>query len=101
MPRLNSDNVSGFNLSVHWIKHIFANPNYLQCRGKIERFNQRIKEKVCLMVYCSPGELRKALDEAIAVYNGTPHEALDNVSPNDVYAEKWRLFYNGDKRRND
>jgi hypothetical protein len=38
------------------------------------------------MVYCSPGELKKALDEAIAIYNRTPHEALDNVSPNDVYA---------------
>ncbi len=40
------------------------------------------------MVYCSPGELRKALDEAIAIHNRTPHEALDNVSPNDVYAGK-------------
>ena len=38
------------------------------------------------MVYCSPSELRKVLDEAIAIYNRTPHEALDNVSPNDVYA---------------
>ncbi len=31
-------------------------------------------------------ELKKAIDEAIAIYNGTPHEALSNVSPNDVYA---------------
>ena len=38
------------------------------------------------MVYCFPGELRKALDEPIAIYNRTPHESLDNVSPNDVYA---------------
>jgi transposase InsO family protein len=61
-------------------------PYHPQGRGKIERFNRSIKEKICLMVYCSPGELRKALDEAIATYNGTPHEALNNVSPNDVYA---------------
>ena len=47
---------------------------------------RRIKEKVCLMVYCSPGEISRALDEAIAIYNRTPHEALDNVSPNDVYS---------------
>jgi transposase InsO family protein len=93
MPKLYSDNGSGFTskildeyLSVHGIKHIFARPYHPQGRGKIERFNRRIKEKVCLMVYCSPGELRKALDEAIAIYNRTPHEALDNVSPNDVYA---------------
>ena len=93
MPKLYSDNGSGFTskildeyLSVHGIKHIFARPYHPQGRGKIERFNRRIKEKVCLMVYCSPGEVRKALDEAIAIYNRTPHEALDNVSPNDVYA---------------
>jgi len=93
MPKLYSDNGSGFTskilaeyLSVHGIKHIFARPYHPQGRGKIERFNRRIKEKVRLMVYCSPGELRKALDEAIAIYNRTPHEALDNVSPNDVYA---------------
>jgi transposase InsO family protein len=93
MPKLYSDNGSGFTskildeyLSVHGIKHIFARPYHPQGRGKIERFNRRIKEKVCLMVYCSPEELRKALDEAIAIYNGTPHEALDNVSPSDVYA---------------
>jgi transposase InsO family protein len=93
MPKLYSDNGSGFTskilaeyLSVHGIKHIFSRPYHPQGRGKIERFNRRIKEKVCLMVYCSPGELRKALDEAIAIYNRTPHEALANVSPNDVYA---------------
>src|SRR5512136_2603169 len=93
MPKLYSDNGSGFTstilaeyLSVHGIKHIFSRPYHPQGRGKIERFNRRIKEKVCLTVYCSPGELRKALDEAIAIYNRTPHEALANVSPNDVYA---------------
>ena len=37
-------------------------------------------------VYCSPGELRKAVDDAIAIYNRTPHESLNNVSPDDVYA---------------
>jgi putative transposase len=93
MPKLYSDNGSGFTskilgeyLAVHGIKHIFSRPYHPQGRGKIERFNRSIKEKVCLMVYCSPEELRKALDEAIAIYNKTPHEALDNVSPNDVYA---------------
>ena len=38
------------------------------------------------MVYCSPGELKKAVDQAIVTYNCTPHESLDNVSPNEVYA---------------
>ena len=38
------------------------------------------------MVYCSPEELKKAVAEAITIYNATPHESLSNVSPNDVYA---------------
>lgn len=31
---------------------------------------------------------KKAIDEAIAIYNAIPHEALSNVSPNDVYTGK-------------
>jgi len=81
----------GEYLSAHGIKHIFGRPYHPQGRGKIERFNRRIKEKVCLMVYCSPDELRKTLNEAIAIYNRTPHEALDNVSPDDVYAGRKEL----------
>jgi hypothetical protein len=38
------------------------------------------------MVYCSPGELKKAVDDAVAIYNRTPHESLCNVPPDDVYA---------------
>ena len=37
------------------------------------------------MVYCSRGELKKAVDQAIVTYNRTPHESLDKVSPNEVY----------------
>jgi transposase InsO family protein len=93
MPKLYTDNGSGFTskllaeyLSQHWIKHIFGTPYHPQGREKIERFNRRIKEKLCLVVYCSPKELKKVVDETIATYNSTPHESLDNVSPNDVYA---------------
>ncbi len=93
MPKLYSDNGSGFTskllaeyLSQHGIKHIFGTPYHPQGRGKIERFNRSIKEKLCLVVYCSPEELKKVVDETIATYNRTPHESLDNVSPNDVYA---------------
>jgi len=93
MPSLYTDNGSGFvsdvmsgYLEAHGIRHIFGTPYHPQGRGKIERFNRSIKEKLCLVVYCSPEELKKAVAEAIKIYNATPHEALDNVSPNDVYA---------------
>ena len=93
MPALFTDNGSGFSSKVlsgylfnHNIRHIFSTPYHPQSRGKIERFNRRIKEALCLVVYCSPEELKKAIDKAIEKYNATPHEALKNVSPNDVYA---------------
>lgn len=93
MPDLYTDNGPGFvsklmaeYLACHGIRHIFGTPYHPQGRGKIERFNRRIKENLCLLVYCSPDELKKAIDQAITVYNATPHESLSNVSPNDVYA---------------
>jgi putative transposase len=94
-PTLLSDNGSGFisevlakYLGYHGIRHIFGKPYHPQTQGKVERFNRRIKEGVCLLVYCSPDELRTAIKEGIERYNATPHEALKNVSPNDVYAGK-------------
>jgi transposase InsO family protein len=93
MPALYSDNGSGFAskvmsgyLGIHGIRHIFGTPYHPQGRGKIERFNRRIKETLCLVVYQSPEELKRSIDEAIRVYNQTPHESLKNVSPSDVYA---------------
>lgn len=94
-PVLLSDNGGAFksellakHLAVHGIRHIFGKPYHPQTQGKIERLNRRIKEKVCLVVYTSPGELQKAIDEFFETYNATPHEGLKNVSPNDVYDGK-------------
>ena len=92
MPKFLSDNGPGFTSKVlaeylyaHGIKHIFGRPYHPQTQGKIERFHRSIKEKVCLLVYCSPGELKEGIDEAIMRYARTPHTALKNVSPLDVY----------------
>ena len=93
-PLLLSDNGSAFvgevlaaYLRVHGISHIFGRPFHPQTQGKVERFNRTTKSKtVDLIVYCSPDELQAGLREAIKVYNNTPHTALHNVSPADVYA---------------
>ncbi|MFH1619614.1 MAG: DDE-type integrase/transposase/recombinase [bacterium] len=94
-PLLLSDNGSGFvgdklakYLQVHGMRHIFGKPYHPQTQGKVERLNRKLKEKVCLIVHCSPEELQRALDKVMAEYNATPHEALKNVSPDDVYAGK-------------
>jgi len=106
MPALFTDNGSGFSSKVlsgyllnHNIKHIFSTPYHPQSRGKIERFNRRIKEALCLVVYCSPEELKKAIDKAIEKYNATPHEALKNVSPNDVYAGRKEAILNARREK--
>jgi len=91
-PTLLSDNGPGFTshilagyLKTHGIRHIFGKPYHPQTQGKIERFHRSIKERVCLLVYCSPEELQKAVDDAIVSYADSPHTALNNVSPRDVY----------------
>jgi len=107
-PMLLSDNGAGFTskilagyLGSHGIRHIFGKPYHPQTQGKIERFQRSIKEMVCLLVYCSPEELKRAVDEAVTSYAATPHTALDNVSPRDVYAGKREaiLAKRADKKR--
>jgi transposase InsO family protein len=91
--KLLTDNGAGFvgekladYLKERGMGHIFGAPYHPQTQGKVERLNRKIKERVNLVVYGSPAELQKALDEFVRVYNATPHEALKNVSPDDVYA---------------
>ena len=118
MPDLYTDNGPGFASGIvaeclkhHGIRHIFGTPYHPQGRGKIERFNRTIKDKLCLIAYSAPEELKAAIHEAIRIYNQTPHESLGNVSPNDVYAgrkedilkkrqEKKRLTLENRKRYN-
>jgi putative transposase len=91
-PQLLSDNGPGFTsfvlaeyLDAHGVSHIFGAPYHPQTQGKIERFHRSIKAQVCLIVYCSPEELKQGIDAAITNYAQTPHTALKNVSPIDVY----------------
>ncbi len=91
-PKLLSDNGAGFAadplaeyLDGHGIRHIFGRPYHPQTQGKVERWNRRIKQQVCLIVHESPDALRRVLAETIAAYNATPHEGIKNVSPNDMY----------------
>ena len=94
-PTLLTDNGSGFAgeimekyLKARGVRHIFGAPYHPQTQGKVERFNRTMKEKVNLWVYATPEALQAAIERMIEDYNDTPHEALQNVSPNDVYAGK-------------
>jgi transposase InsO family protein len=92
-PTLLTDNGAGFAgeimekyLRARGVRHIFGAPYHPQTQGKVERFNRTMKEKVNLWVYETPEALQAAINKMVEEYNETPHEALKNVCPNDVYA---------------
>ena len=78
--------VLGDYLENRGMRHIYGRPYHPQTQGKIERFNRTIKDYIYVYSYNSPDELQKAIRQAVEWYNNRPHEALQNVSPNDVYA---------------
>ncbi len=55
-------------------------------QGKIERYHRSMKNIVKLEPYYSPWDLERAVARFVEYYNHRRlHEALDNVTPADVY----------------
>jgi putative transposase len=92
-PALLTDNGSGYiswameeYLRFHGLKHLRARAHHPQTNGKIERWHRTAKAEVTLIVHTSPDELREAIGRFVNYYNAERyHEALGNVTPDDVY----------------
>jgi putative transposase len=92
-PALLTDHGPGFLsrlleefLMLRAMKHIVASPFHPQTNGKLERYHRTAKAKVNLFVYHSPEALGEAMGSFVNYYNyHRYHEALDNVTPADVY----------------
>jgi len=92
-PRLLSDNGPAFIsdalaqfLNPYEIDQVHGRPHHPQTQGKIERYHRSMKSIVKLDTYFLPSMLEQAIADFVAYYNYERyHEALDNVTPADVF----------------
>ena len=97
-PRLLSDNGPCYlsmalreYLEEEGIRHTRGKAYHPMTQGKIERFHRSMKNILLLENYYSPDELIDQIDHFIDYYNNQRyHEALNNLTPVDVYCGKAR-----------
>ena len=92
-PRLLSDNGPSYVASElsEWLDdqsmpHTRGKPYHPMTQGKIERWHLSLKSRILLENYYLPGDLERAIADFVDHYNHRRHhEALDNLTPADVY----------------
>jgi transposase InsO family protein len=97
-PRLLSDNGPCFiskdlrkYLQDRGLGHTRGRPHHPQTQGKIERYHRTMKNVVKLQNYYVPWELEREIGAFVQHYNHERvHEALENLTPADVYLGRGR-----------
>jgi putative transposase len=97
-PRLLSDNGACYvsdelkkYLTSKGMTQTHGAPYHPMTQGKIERYHRSMKNEINLQKYYMPWELEQEIERFINYYNNKRyHEALDNVTPADVYYGRYR-----------
>ena len=97
-PRLLSDNGACYvsdelrkYLTSKGMTQTHGAPYHPMTQGKIERYHRSMKNEINLQKYYMPWELEQEIERFIDYYNNRRyHEALDNVTPADVYYGRQR-----------
>jgi len=92
-PRLLSDNGPAYvshelaaYLQDRGMKQSHGAPYHPMTQGKIERYHRSMKNEINLQKYYMPWELEREIERFVNYYNNERyHEALNNVTPADVY----------------
>ena len=73
----------------NYSRYILTSPFHPQTNGIVERYQQTLKGEVNRIPYEMPSELRRAIESFVEYYNHRRyHEALENVTPADVYFDR-------------
>ena len=68
------------------MEHVRGAPLHPQTQGKIERWNQTLKNHILLENYYLPGDLERQIEAFVNRYNHLRyHESIANLTPADVY----------------
>ena len=105
-PRLLSDNGPSYlskdlkeYLGRKRMKHTRGAPYHPMTQGKIERYHRTMKNVVKLQNYYYPWELEVELKQFISYYNNERyHESIDNVTPADVFFNRYREVLDNRKK---
>ena len=80
-------------LREHGLGHTRGRPYHPMTQGKIERYHRSMKNVVRLENYYTPWELERAIARFVDFYNHERlHEALGNVTPDDMYHGRQRAI---------
>ena len=96
-PRLLSDNGPSYiagelaeYIEAQRMSHVRGAPFHPQTQGKIERWQQTLKNRILLENYFLPGDLETRIEAFVKHYNHQRyHESLNNVTP-DLLAALWQ-----------